>query len=298
MTEDNVMEFCQWLVSEKGIEAGNLSDYINNNEEEVLKLAEEFKKPKFKVGGKVEAAAEMFKCGGKAKKVNKDQKGGLATNHTIYDLKTGKVTKKSDGIGRKETYVNGPSSMTLGVIDGDTTILTKNPNWPESRVRSFEEIDTGRRQRNIGFGTELRSFEGMRELFKKRYPNVKTMQGGGEANNDGIKRLKINFGPEVSTFEDNTGEYKRVVFKNPADTLWSYKGLGTNRFVGTDQNGYVGMLEDIYGNNRFLTTEEANVLKNSVESRIKNIPYKKHLLEKYGDEMLLPENKAKIIKKP
>ena len=49
MTEENVMEFCQWLVSEKGIEAGNLSDYINNNEEEVLKLAQEFKKPKFKV---------------------------------------------------------------------------------------------------------------------------------------------------------------------------------------------------------------------------------------------------------
>lgn len=74
MTEDNVMEFCQWLVSEKGIEAGNLSDYINNNEEEVLKLAEEFKKPKFKVGGKVEAAAEMFKCGGKTKKTKKTKK--------------------------------------------------------------------------------------------------------------------------------------------------------------------------------------------------------------------------------
>ena len=75
MTEDNVMEFCQWLISEKGIEAGNLSDYINNNEEEVLKLAQEFKKPKFKVGGKVESAAEMFKCGGKAKKVEKAQDG-------------------------------------------------------------------------------------------------------------------------------------------------------------------------------------------------------------------------------
>lgn len=75
MTEDNVMEFCQWLVSEKGIEAGNLSDYINNNEEEVLKLAQEFKKPKFKVGGKVEAAAEMFKCGGKSNKIEKAKDG-------------------------------------------------------------------------------------------------------------------------------------------------------------------------------------------------------------------------------
>ena len=63
MTEDNVMEFCQWLVSEKGIEAGNLSDYINNNEEEVLKLAEEFKKPKFKIGGKIEAAVKKLALG-------------------------------------------------------------------------------------------------------------------------------------------------------------------------------------------------------------------------------------------
>lgn len=79
MTENNVMEFCQWLVSKKGIDAGNLSEYINNNEEEVLKLAEEFKKPKFKIGGKIEVAAEMFKCGGKAKKkkpVKKCETGG------------------------------------------------------------------------------------------------------------------------------------------------------------------------------------------------------------------------------
>ena len=87
MTEDNVMEFCQWLVSEKGIEAGNLSDYINNNEEEVLKLAQEFKKPKFKVGGKVEAAAEMFKCGGKANKVEKAQYGEKLSGKDYRDIK-------------------------------------------------------------------------------------------------------------------------------------------------------------------------------------------------------------------
>lgn len=81
MTEDNVIEFCQWLVSEKGIEAGNLSDYINNNEEEVLKLAEEFKKPKFKFGGKVEAAAEKFQNGG-----------------GVYDRKLGRQNKRDAGI--------------------------------------------------------------------------------------------------------------------------------------------------------------------------------------------------------
>lgn len=97
------MEFCQWLMNEKGIEAGNLSDYINNNEEEVLKLAEEFKKPKFKIGGKIEAAAEMFKCGGKTKK---------------------KKVKKAQG-GEKL----GPISVNLGNNrHGEVTI------YPDSRV--------------------------------------------------------------------------------------------------------------------------------------------------------------------
>lgn len=75
MEQDNVMEFCQWLMTEKGIEAGELSDYINNNEAEVLGLAKTFKAKRFKVGGKVEAAAEKFKCGGKAKKIEKAQDG-------------------------------------------------------------------------------------------------------------------------------------------------------------------------------------------------------------------------------
>ena len=88
MTEDNVMEFCQWLASEKGIEADDLSDYINNNEEEVLKLAQEFKKPKFKVGGKVEVAADMFKCGGKTKKkVKKAQDGDKMSGKDYRDIK-------------------------------------------------------------------------------------------------------------------------------------------------------------------------------------------------------------------
>lgn len=78
------MEFCQWLMNEKGIEAGNLSDYINNNEEEVLKLAEEFKKPEFKIGGKIEDAAETLKCGGKTKKkVKKGEFGMVAPQKTI-----------------------------------------------------------------------------------------------------------------------------------------------------------------------------------------------------------------------
>lgn len=112
------MEFCQWLMNEKGIEAGNLSDYINNNEDEVLKLAEEFKKPKFKVGGKIEAAAEIFKCGGKAKKkksvkkcYNGDKVGPVSVN--LGNNKHGEVIIYPDS--RVERIYSTPKDHGYGI---------------------------------------------------------------------------------------------------------------------------------------------------------------------------------------
>ena len=112
------MEFCQWLMNEKGIEAGNLSDYINNNEEEVLKLAEEFKKPKFRIGGKIEAAAEMFKCGGKAKKkrsvkkcYNGDKVGPVSVN--LGKNRHGEVTIYPDS--RVERIYSAPKDHGYGI---------------------------------------------------------------------------------------------------------------------------------------------------------------------------------------
>lgn len=277
-------------MNEKGIEAGNLSDYINNNEEEVLKLAEEFKKPKFKIGGKIKSAAEMFKCGGKTKKVEKKQEGGETPNHTIYDLKTGKVSKKVDGIGNKETYVDGPSRRTLEVFNGDSTIVAKDPNWPESRSRSYEDIVTFMRNKDIGFDTNLRSFNGMKEMFHRKYPNVKSMANGGET--DGIKKTSINYGPDFKEFEDNTGRYTRII-PNKQDTIWVFNDWGTNREVRTSPYGYIGRFDDIYGNNRQLSPEESTVVRKEVESRMQNIPHKKYLIDRYGDEMLMPENKTK-----
>lgn len=120
------MEFCQWLMDEKGIEAGNLSDYINNNEEEVLKLAEEFKKPKFKLGGKIEAAAEMFKCGGKAKKKKvKKAQGGEKLGPISVNLgnnRHGEVTIYPDSrveriYGSPDVYGRGISSPGGNITD-------------------------------------------------------------------------------------------------------------------------------------------------------------------------------------
>lgn len=163
MTEDNVMEFCQWLISEKGIEAGNLSDYINNNEEEVLKLAQEFKKPKFKVSDKVEAAAGMFKCGGKTKKVEKASDGDKISRKEYKEKKqkrsdVKKATKQNFGFNNAQfqtAYENakyGFSNQGLGRRDaklaaqralmGDNEYQFSN-SLPKIKTNHIIDIDHG-----------------------------------------------------------------------------------------------------------------------------------------------------------
>lgn len=154
--EDNVLEFCQWLMTEKGVEAGNLSDYINNNEEEVLKLAQEFKKPKFKVGGKVESAAEMFKCGGKAKKKVKKAEGGEKITVTesvdlgngsygdIMLYPNGRIVER---ITRGESNgVSSPGgSVTLrDIIKGDTVAYTEQGASGKTILYDTSSRPTGR----------------------------------------------------------------------------------------------------------------------------------------------------------
>lgn len=129
MTEDNVLEFCQWLMTEKGVEAGNLSSYINDNEEEVLKLAKEFKAEKFKVGGKINLAAKKFKCGGKVdqKKVKKAADGTPITIPVKLDNeRRGTVTYNPDGsrheiVSRATGYMEGTASPSMAITHRQVT---------------------------------------------------------------------------------------------------------------------------------------------------------------------------------
>ena len=118
---------------------------------------------------------------------------------------------------------------------------------------------------------------------------INSMQDGG------IVKESINFGPEYKKFEDNTGRYERVVLPKQ-DTIWRINDYGADKSVYTTTNGYDGRFEDVYGGYRQLTPEEINAVKRDVEFRIKNIPHKKYLIEKYGEEMLMPENWIKLKK--
>ena len=55
------------------------------------------------------------------------------------------------------------------------------------------------------------------------------------------------------------------------------------------------MLDNINGQSRALTDNEIQIARDAVESRVKNFTKDeriKYLINRYGDEMLLPENKT------
>lgn len=197
MTQDNVMEFCQWLVSEKGIESGNLSEYINNNEEEVLKLAEEFKKSKFKLGGKVEAAAEMFKCGGKTKKkVKKGEFGMTAPQKTVTHSR-----------GKDSLHTMPGKNNT---IDSIGFIKPQDPriNGGEYSVKKdgATGVYSGFYDNIFGDYRQL-SAEEARRLFRdlvNRINSVPQKQDGGELlrRKDLKKEAKENYGYNGKQFRD------------------------------------------------------------------------------------------------
>lgn len=191
------MEFCQWLMNEKGIEAGNLSDYINNNEEEVLKLAEEFKKPKFKIGGKIESAAEMFKCGGKTKKkVKKGEFGMTAPQKTVTHSR-----------GKDSLHTMPGKNNT---IDSIGFIKPQDPriNGGEYSVKKdgATGVYSGFYDNIFGDYRQL-SAEEARRLFRdlvNRINSVPQKQDGGELlrRKDLKKEAKENYGYNGKQFRD------------------------------------------------------------------------------------------------
>lgn len=213
MTENNVIEFCQWLMNEKGIEAGNLSDYINNNEEDVLKLAEEFKKPKFKIGGKIESAAEMFKCGGKTKKrVKKGEFGMTAPQKTVTHSR-----------GKDSLHTMPGKNNT---IDSIGFIKPQDPRIKGGEYSVKKDGATGVYSGfydNIFGDYRQLSAEEARRLFRdlvNRINSVPQKQDGGELlrRKDLKKEAKENYGYNGKQFRD--------AYRN---SIAAYQNKGYNR---------------------------------------------------------------------
>lgn len=284
MTEDNVMEFCQWLVSEKGIEAGNLSDYINNNEEEVLKLAEEFKKPKFKLGGKVEAAADMFKCGGKTKKTKKTKKAQKgAVLKSFKSLPYGRSTADLAVLPNDLNKNKADSLITVPAVFGGEYTFIKDGITGKIRGDHQSEM-SGIKQMDAKKAYQM--FRKFADMFNRP---IEKHEDGNK-----INRIGITIGNAKNReFNDLTGKYLRTVY--PKDTVWHYNNNNESRTVYTTPDGYWGVLDNINGQSRALTDNEIQIARDAVESRVKNFTKDeriKYLINRYGDEMLLPENKT------
>lgn len=129
-----------------------------------------------------------------------------------------------------------------------------------------------------------------------RIKKIFSFKPGGKIDYDGITREYINFGPIYKKFADHTGVYEMIV-PNKKDTIWISKDSGKEMIVRTSSDGYVGNFTDVYGNSGNLSPEEMRFVRRDVGSRTDNIPHKKYIIDRYGDEMLMPENKSNIQSK-
>lgn len=266
MTENNVMEFCQWLMNEKGIEAGNLSDYINNNEEEVLKLAEEFKKPKFKIGGKIESAAEMFKCGGKAKKkkVKKAQGGEELVNDKLQNI------RDRNKFAKKRTFSKGNTSydMTIGPdlnlfndFNGKVDTLIRK-SYGFKSPRSYSNEDLGHRF-EVAF-PGVAKFFGYKSGYQKSLDDINKMEPGGVI--DGYKKIADEMGSKESFVRSNGDS---VVLTTRKSVYPGFPGTDSLLFVKPMSGDEYIMHNHPTNNDRSWKGEYINTGKSFDPSRIK-----------------------------
>lgn len=129
---------------------------------------------------------------------------------------------------------------------------------------------------------------------------INKCQEGEKFGDDGIKRVGVYFDDKTGhrEFADSRGRYMRTTFPN--DTIWSYNDYGTDRTVYTTPNGRVGYIDDIYGNRDTLSSEEMKRVVDAIEARMKHFTKderRNYVINRYGDEMLMPENKSSKDKK-
>lgn len=135
---------------------------------------------------------------------------------------------------------------------------------------------------------------------RKSGGKINKCQGGRSFGDDGIKRIGVYFDDKTGNreVEDASGRYIRTTF--PKDTIWTFNDYGTDRSVYTTPKGRVGYIDDIYGNFDTLSLADIKKVVDAVEARMKNFTKderRNYIINRYGDEMLMPENKSSKDKK-
>lgn len=231
--------------------------------------------------------AEMFRKGGKMEAaVNKFQRGG------VYNRAQGRQNKRDAG------------------IDYDTEMADYTARGSEVRQMSYHRPTLNNHTMPEGYvvpqqGVGVESMYVPAErlmgfLGLKKGGKINKCQGGRSFGDDGIKRVGVYFDDKTGhrEFADSRGRYMRTTFPN--DTIWSYNDYGTDRTVYTTPNGRVGYIDDIYGNRDTLSSEEMKRVVDAIEARMKHFTKderRNYVINRYGDEMLMPENKSSKDKK-
>lgn len=106
MIDNNVIEFCQWLIDEKGINEGSLSDYIQEHINDIDDLSAQFKK--FQQGG------TMY-----------NKRNGIINNKIKYYLDKVIPYHLNKNIGKKinSTKVYNPEIVPIDINDVKMTYI-------------------------------------------------------------------------------------------------------------------------------------------------------------------------------
>lgn len=108
MIDNNVIEFCQWLIDEKGINEGSLSDYIQEHINDIDDLSAKFKK--FQQGG-----------------IISNEKSGVINDKIKYYLDKAIQYRLNKNIGKKinSTPVYNPEIAPININDVKMTPISK-----------------------------------------------------------------------------------------------------------------------------------------------------------------------------
>ena len=250
MNINNIEDFLQWLTSSKDVAAGEVSSFLNGkSEDEINSLVDEYKSvSSFKIGGNINSAAEMFKCGGKAKKkkVKKHANGEPITIPVKLDeTRTGSVTYNPDGT-RKETILRtteqwkGTASpneaVTHRVITPDSTAMYVQYGPADEEMRRGYLYNTARKMGARENANKAKFDPIFNELARVADFRITTLPDGKMVINDVVHTnndiLSRTIDQGDTTIVNSAGDR----FNNSIKTRLARKMFGTSAYDQANKN--------------------------------------------------------------
>ena len=211
MIDNNVIEFCQWLIDEKGINEGSLSDYIQEHINDIDDLSAKFKK--FQQGG-----------------IISNEKSGVINDKIKYYLDKVIQYRLNKNIGKKinSTPVYNPEIAPININDVKMTPISKEYDdnisdgaWGGIEGALKRAINDKKVLSKIGYGSMMFKCGGKTKKSKK----VKKNQNGASitipVKMDSVRTGFVTYNPDGTrkeTIRRTTDSWQGTATPNDAVT--------------------------------------------------------------------------------